>query len=429
MTDVATPITGPRQRSFRGWWVLSGLFLVYAASNGILVHSLPLLYPELIDTFGWTEAQVTLPATILLVVSAITSPPVGYLLDKYSARLLLGLGAAGATAGLTLHAGITELWHMVVAYVVIALALSLSGVVANMFVLSRWFRKLHGRAAGILLMASSLGGVLFPLVVGFCLQQGGWRIALFVLAALAAGLMLPAVLFLVRDRPEQDGFGHDGVALHEIDDGSSRDNRPAGISLAQALRNRTFYLLAIGTATVWFCILALLQHQSIHLGRDLGVPSARLSVIFSVFFLSSMGGKLLFGWLGDRFRKERVMISSIVLLGIGLILLRSANADNSTSLYLYAVIAGMGFSGAFTAIQVLLAHVFAGPSFGKILALLVLIDTLSGALGTRVVATMRGASGSYLPAIDMMIGLCLGACACILLINWNRPAQTLERVA
>jgi MFS family permease len=101
MTDVATPITGPRQRSFRGWWVLSGLFLVYAASNGILVHSLPLLYPELIATFGWSEAQVTLPATILLVVSAITSPPVGYLLDKYSARLLLGLGAVGATAGLS----------------------------------------------------------------------------------------------------------------------------------------------------------------------------------------------------------------------------------------------------------------------------------------------------------------------------------------
>ena len=37
----------------RKWSVLSGLFLVYMASNGVTLHTLPLLYPELIETFGW----------------------------------------------------------------------------------------------------------------------------------------------------------------------------------------------------------------------------------------------------------------------------------------------------------------------------------------------------------------------------------------
>ena len=46
------------------WTVLSGLFFIYMASNGIVMHTLPLLYPELIDSFGWTEAEVTLPATV-----------------------------------------------------------------------------------------------------------------------------------------------------------------------------------------------------------------------------------------------------------------------------------------------------------------------------------------------------------------------------
>ena len=43
----------------RKWSVLSGLFLVYMASNGITLHTLPLLYPELIETFGWRASEVT----------------------------------------------------------------------------------------------------------------------------------------------------------------------------------------------------------------------------------------------------------------------------------------------------------------------------------------------------------------------------------
>ena len=44
--DMAS-FTPSRQR----WTVLSGLFLVYMASNGITLHTLPLLYPELMETF------------------------------------------------------------------------------------------------------------------------------------------------------------------------------------------------------------------------------------------------------------------------------------------------------------------------------------------------------------------------------------------
>ena len=94
---------------YRGWWVLAGLFIVYCASNGILVHSLPLLYPELIAEFGWSEAQVTLPATVFYVVSAVTSPPAGVLLDRYSARLIIACGAAGMVGFLLLFSGIAEL--------------------------------------------------------------------------------------------------------------------------------------------------------------------------------------------------------------------------------------------------------------------------------------------------------------------------------
>ena len=85
----------------RPWIVLSGLFLIYMASNGITLHTLPLLYPELIDSFGWRASEVTLPATVFFLVGAVTSPPAGWLLDRYSPRRIIMTGASLLRAGAT----------------------------------------------------------------------------------------------------------------------------------------------------------------------------------------------------------------------------------------------------------------------------------------------------------------------------------------
>ena len=40
-------------RVFYGWYVLGGLFTVYAVSNGVTNFTLPLFYPSLMEEFGW----------------------------------------------------------------------------------------------------------------------------------------------------------------------------------------------------------------------------------------------------------------------------------------------------------------------------------------------------------------------------------------
>ena len=82
------------------WIVLSGLFLVYMASNGVTLHTLPLLYPEMMDSFGWQASEVTLPVTVFFVIGAVTSPPAGWLLDRYSSRAINGIGSTLLALGL-----------------------------------------------------------------------------------------------------------------------------------------------------------------------------------------------------------------------------------------------------------------------------------------------------------------------------------------
>jgi len=373
----ATPVS---QR----WIVLSGLFLVYMASNGVTLHTLPLLYPELMDSFGWQASEVTLPATVFFVIGAVTSPPAGWLLDRYSSRAIIAIGSTLLTLGLLAYSATNSLWQLVAVYALLGLALSLCGLVSNMVMLTGWFDSGRGRATGILLMASSLGGALFPLAVGTGIEQLGWRQTVLLTGVGVGSVMLGSVWLLLRD-------GRRVMPASASPEPSSR----LGERVIPLLLTRRFAAIVFATGSLWFVIIALTQHQSIHLARDVGLARSSLPSVFSLFFGCSVVGKFCFGLLSDRFDLHRVMATAILMLAIALIALSQMTPDATMLLYGYAVLAGLGFSGAFTCIQILIAAQYSGPLYGRILATIVLIDTLCGALGTQTIARIREWQGDY----------------------------------
>ena len=399
----------------RRWTVLGGLFFVYMASNGITLHTLPLLYPELMDSFGWRASEVTLPVTILFIVGAVTSPPAGWLLDRYSPRAVITIGSALLATGLISYAHTQSLWQLVAVYALLGLALSLCGLVSNMVMLTGWFDSDRGRATGILLMASSLGGAIFPLAVGSGIEALGWRQTVL-LAGLGVGaLMLSCAWLLLRDRrPAQS-----------LPNPHSPPSAERG-TLLPILLTRQFVAIVFATGSLWFVIMALTQHQSIHLARDVGLERSLLPTVFSLFFGSSIIGKLCFGLLADRFDLHRVMAIAILILAVALIALSQITATSMTLLYGYAIFAGLGFSGAFTCIQVLIAAHYSGPLYGRVLATLVMIDTLCGALGTQTVARLREWRGDYDMALfGMAILAALSAVVILRLARRSHSSATM----
>ena len=408
-------MTGATPQHHR-WIVLSGLFLVYMASNGVTLHTLPLLYPELMDSFGWQASEVTLPATVFFVIGAVTSPPAGWLLDRYSSRAIIAIGSTLLTLGLLAYSTTNNLWQLVAVYALLGLALSLCGLVSNMVMLTGWFDSGRGRATGILLMASSLGGALFPLAVGTGIEQLGWRQTVLLTGVGVGSLMLSSVWFLLRD-------GRRVMPASASPEPSS----DLGERVIPLLLTRRFAAIVFATGSLWFIIIALTQHQSIHLARDVGLARSSLPSVFSLFFGCSVVGKFCFGLLSDRLDLHRVMATAILMLAIALIALSQMAADATALLYGYAVLAGLGFSGAFTCIQILIAAHYSGPLYGRILATIVLIDTLFGALGTQTVARVREWQGDYTCAFIGM-GM-LGALSAVVVLSLTRVTAGSESLA
>jgi MFS family permease len=395
----------------RKWIVLSGLFLIYMASNGITLHTLPLLYPELIESFGWQASQVTLPATVFFLIGAMTSPPAGWLLDKYSPRKIILVGSLTLSVALIGFSQVQELWQLVSIYALLGLGLSLCGLVSNMVVLTAWFDERRGRATGILLMASSLGGVLFPLAVGAALTAYGWRSTMLGVGFFTGTLMIGSAWFLLRDTRTE-------TPLDAYRSAKSITQGFAG-GLTDVLKQINFYKVLFLTGSLWFVIIALTQHQSIYLTQDVGLPKAQLPGLFSLFFACSVLGKLGFGVLSEYFSVKRVMAASNLTLATALFFLTQVSAESHWLLLTYAAIAGVGFSGAFTCIQLLVAYLYRGPSYGRILAIVVLIDTLCGALGTRLLGLAREFQGDYRNALAGLIALSLTATVLVMTLKTN----------
>tara|TARA_B110000438_G_scaffold301600_1_gene356930 strand:- start:623 stop:1885 length:1263 start_codon:yes stop_codon:yes gene_type:complete len=417
-------------RIFYGWFVLIALFVTYAVSNGISNFTLPLLYPSLIEEFTWNEAEVTRPAALMFFAAAFYSIAVGFLIDRFSARRMMITGAVIVIVDLIAYTFISELWHLTAVHLIFSFGLALCGMMPVMVVASRWFTKYRGFAFGTLLMASSFGGATLPLTIAGSLQESDWRAALWILITIAAVCMVAPLVWPLRDKPEDVGQTPDGLPV--ADAGSPEEKEQfgivAGATISEAMKMPIFYLLAVATGTLWYCITSVLQHQSIYLGRDQGLEGAELAFAFSIFFWCSIIGKVLFGWLSDKFSKGHIMLLAIINITAGLVVLRMLDGSSMTMVYIYALVYGIGFAGTFTMVQLMIADLFAGPTYGRILGVYFFVDTLAAGTGISITGEIRVRAGSYIPAIDLMIGMCVVATICVIAIN-RLAAKRVQSVA
>lgn len=413
-------------RVFYGWWVLGGLFLMYAVSNGISTFTLPIFYSSFVDEFGWSYREVTQPAAIKFLFAAIYNLSVGFLLDRYSPRPIMGAGALIMVTGLVSFLYMDSLWHFTAIYLLIAFGLSMCGLVPSMLTASRWFTKYRGRAVGILLMASSLGGAVLPKIIQTPMAEGDWRMAMMILAGIGFfGMFLP-VLWPVRGRPEDKDTTPDGLPLEDPQAQGAADKQMGifgGASLGEVARMPVFYYLLVATGVLWFCITGVTQHHALFLEKDAGYSRSDVIDVVFIFFLCAIIGKFTFGWLSDHVNRLLVMFLAAANLGLGLVILRLVDGDSIFMTYAYAVVFGIGFSGTFTMIQLSIAELFAGPTYGRILGVYVAVDTISASAGIFTLGIMRDALGSYYRSFELMLFLVVIALACVWAIKKAADAR------
>lgn len=380
-------------------------FLSLFSLVGLSFYGLPFFYDFFVKEFGWTRATVTSGNAFgKIVVGPLFGFIAGWFIDRFGPRRMMLAGVVMGGMALIGLSQITALWMFYLCYLFVALGYVCGGPLPNQVLLSRWFDKSRGKAMGFAYLGIGVGGAIVPLMANGLTQRLGWHHALMALGILMIVVAFPIIWF-VKDAP-------DGYEKRVVEP-------PAPIG--SILKKRSFYLLAIGSMCSIGAVGGTNQHLKLFLSIDQGFSQTDAAKIISLVLASSIIGRLLMGWLADRFPKKYVMLLIYLLVSAAIPLLYFTST--SGVIYVFAVAFGIAFGGDYMIIPLMAAELFGLKVMGRVMGIILTADGLAEALAPMLVGLLRDQSKNYVNGFAALIGLAVIGAIAIALLPRRYPQQ------
>ncbi|MCW1430960.1 MFS transporter [Novosphingobium sp. JCM 18896] len=278
--------------------------LVLAASfafsfTSVMTASTGLFIEPWTKEFGWSRTLLSSGMSITSVTTFLFSPVFGVLIDRMGTRrmALPGLVLLAATmASLSLLDGSVWMWFAVWT-VYAAAALATKSTVWTAGVASA-FDAGRGLALGLTLSGSAFAQALTPPLTNWLINEFGWRMALVWLGLGWGGLAILLCAFLLFD-------GYDASRKARAASGEAPSSKALladapGLSIPEAWRSVALWRIAISTFVIMVVTIALVVHQ-IPILQSIGVDRTAAAYYAGMAGLAGVAGKLVTGWLLDRY--------------------------------------------------------------------------------------------------------------------------------
>jgi MFS family permease len=415
---------------FYGWVVVAVAFVTMALGvNARTAFSL--LFPPILDEFGWERGVIAGAFSFGFLVSAVLSPALGRLMDRRGPRVVMEMGVGLVAAGLLLAPLIHRPWHLYATLGVLvgggSVCLAYTG---QALYLPNWFVRRRGLAISVAFSGVGVGSItLLPWLQGV-IGRAGWRSACWTMGLLVLGLLAPLNL-LLRHRPEDLGLEPDGD--RSAPGGPAA--RPTNVvdaqwaavdwTLGRAMRTSRFWWIALGYGTGLFAWYAVQVHQTKYL-VEIGFSPGHAALALGFVSLAGIPGQITLGHLSDRIGREWVWTAGC--LGFALCyaaLLVLGHAPTPTLLAFMVAAQGMLGYGLTSVIGAIGAEIFQGPHYGTIFGTLMLAAIGGGAAGPWVTGALYDATGSYTLAFWIAIGCSVLSAVAI----WRAAPRRVRAVA
>jgi MFS family permease len=372
-----------------------------------------LLFPPILDEFGWDRGVTAGAFSFGFLVSAVLSPFIGRLMERRGPRLVIEMGVWVMTAGFLLASLVRQPWHL---YATLGMLVGAGGnclgYTAHALFLPNWFVRRRGLALSLAFSGVGVGSIIVLPWLQTIIASDGWRAACWAAGLLVLALLAPLNL-LLRWKPEELGLEPDGDrSSHDVAVASRRTNvvDPVWVAvdwtLARALRTARFWWMVVGYVTGMFAWYAVQVHQTKYLVEiGFGATDAAWALGFVSF--AAIPGQIGFGHLSDRIGREWIWtVGSAGFAVCYLALLLMAHAPTPTLLYLMIASQGVLGYSLTSVIGAIPAEIFEGRHYGTIFGTLMLAAIAGGAAGPWVTGLLHDVTGTYALAFWIAIGCC-----------------------
>lgn len=362
----------------------AALLGVACGASPIPFNVLPVVMGPIHAEFGWDFKAVSAGVTVFGIIAACLAPVYGRLADRIGTR---PVALASTFAFAVVFAAFYFVPGTLGGYYAFWAVLGLIGIGSTPVTWSRavalWFSRQRGLALGLMLLGTSLAGVVVPQIANRAVDAGGWRLAFPVLALLPLLVSLPVAFAWFREPTAAER--PIGVA--------DASGAVGGLTLREAASGYRFWVLFASIFTVALAYGGAHIHMSQIAGLHGFSPATGASVI-GVVALGILAGRVLVGLLFDRYWAPGVAFVSLLLPAAAAWLLMGIAHD------LRAVMAG-GFLLGFAAgaesdvIAFLAARYFGMRHYGTIYGWLYMPFGIGSAISPILYGWSRDATGSY----------------------------------
>ncbi len=405
--DARTPLSYP------GWRAVLASFLVLFFAFGAPTATMPLVYGEVMREFGWTRTEATLVYTYKDITSAIMALLfVGPALARFGLKRVMVASLIATGAGMAVFFLIDSLWLYYLSGFIKGLGQTTVLICAKIMV-ARWFMRNVGLAVGVAVIGTSVGGVVFPVLCAWMIEEWGWRIAFGTLSLGVFVVAVPAFLLLANDNPSNEDI------LPELSMDKARPANTAQLEgahttddFAGILRTPMFWCITIGIVLIAGVDQGLYQHTMLYLTEHAGLTTRVAAAALSVTFALSIVSKFIAGRFFDRFSIKGIALWYVL---VALVVLLAFPVQGLVTAVVFTCARGIAHGGLISESPVIAKHCY-GPRFmDKVMPILSGCWTIGSAVGPVGLALLYDNTGGYVWGFVLFVAIALTAAATLAL--------------
>jgi MFS family permease len=167
-------------------------------------------------------------------------------------------------------------------------------------------------------------------------------------------------------------------------------------------------------------VCGTMQNLKLYLSLDHTYGQGEIARILSLVLAGSIIGRLLMGWLADRWARKHVMLLIYVIVAASIPLLLFA--ESWTMLHVFALLFGIGLGGDYMIIPLMAADLFGVQRLGRVMGFVLTADGIAEAVSPMLVAGLRDRMGTYRPGFLLLMGLAAVGAGAVALLPQKKQA-------
>jgi MFS family permease len=409
-TPVALDEFGIR---YYGWRVVLAACLgVMAGFGSLFVYTFNVFVKPLSAQFSWNRESISIGFAIAAMTLGLISPLIGRMIDRFGPRKIIlpsmAVFGCGITSLALLRSGI---WQFYLTCFLIGIVGNGAAHLAYARSISTWFHRRLGTALAFVMLGAGLGAMILPVIAQGVVTRSGWRAAYATLGLLALLLGLPLSWRYIIDR---------GPAQKE-----SAPVTHSGLTWQEGMRSFAFWIIVAVLFVSSISMNGAIAHLSALL-TDRGITPGEAALCASLLGGTSVLGRVVTGWLLDRFFGARVAFLVSLITAAGIVLLARANSFSVGAIA--AGLIGIGAGGEAAITPYLLTRYFGLRAFSTLYGVTWTFYAAAGATGPVILGRAYDSTGSYVSLLTIL-AVALGLAGSINLLLPKYPKSSEEPLA